>query len=436
MKDKVTAQSETIKKPLVVWVIYQGKDAEPYINKLSRNFSRLQHENEVIFHLSEYNFVSAGVNIFNSINEDIDKCDAAVALVTNDDRKASEAGNIWLEIGMWIGKKNSDDLLICVHKDITSGLISDLGGIHAPTFDSGNDAELWGLIQEHVYRIKEKYSSKETKTTEVAYSANNKIHEIFEPPDNRWLITETYKCYRQNGHCSFRENSLEFSAELLRMGRVNYDRFSVICILFQIGESAKNFIDIVSTYKTNFRHYYKVLKDGFNLLLLKIDTLFKARKDCNILEEFIKSHIECASVLCKSDRLTTSFGSSDYRELDTMAQKTKDYFKWAKKFVRKEITFDNIDKMRLERKNDFKNWMHELERWGYYSTEIAQTLESLGNNYFQSCRHNLKSNISKIGNPKKMHQELKNAVNSLPHNVPESGYIRIWPSKCIGEVTK
>jgi hypothetical protein len=419
------------KDTLEVWVIYQGKVSESFIDdQLSKKFNEFQEEAPIIFHITRNKSKSAEGNIYTRINEDLARCKAALALVTSDNRKASEAGNLWLEIGMWLVSKDPDDLLICVNEEV-SELISDLKGKAIHRWSKLDD--LWVEIIKHVYRIKEKYFPNSNDTSSETSKARKKINDTFDPGDDRWFGSEMYKCPLQREHCGFRENSFEFTAELLRMGRSNWERSSIICTLLQIAECANNIVSTTSVgqHDTELTKKFDNLHNKINIffeeskkLLVRNNNYKKEWDICQRLEGYIKHRLKCAHELCDSGHLPLPFRPI---LLKTWISTIDKFIKWANDFNQKGIGLDILEQTLLHNNGNRNKFLADLIIWGDYCAKVAQVLELLGKNYFESCRAQLKTHLQSIDNKHKMHEVLKKAVESLPHNDPENGHSSIWP---------
>jgi hypothetical protein len=104
-----------------VLIIYQGKKAnvpKPYRAHLVEYIST-KHQSVTVKKLDDGQN-SFETNYYDKFIEMVRECDAAIALITKDIRHASGAGNAWLEIGLWCGKKSAQNLLLLVDNNVKS----------------------------------------------------------------------------------------------------------------------------------------------------------------------------------------------------------------------------------------------------------------------------------------------------------------------------
>jgi hypothetical protein len=79
------------------------------------NGATVQNIEIVAERLSKSGGASASATIYSEFVKAVNKYDYAIALFTVDRRPASEAGNLWFEVGYWYATRGGDSLLIVKH---------------------------------------------------------------------------------------------------------------------------------------------------------------------------------------------------------------------------------------------------------------------------------------------------------------------------------
>lgn len=444
---------EKVDQCLKIWIIYQNEEvARPYLETISGICSNLKSKEGIDVEpiLSEKRLKNAGKPIYEVIEEDLNRSHLAIALIVDDDRKASEAGNVWFEMGMWFGRQNREDLAIFLHEDASDKLISNIAGF--PFHRYVIDKTLEENVAAHIRNGWKKYFNKATSTIDTPYPARSKIFDTFAPTANQlWLRDNDYYCTYRKENCDFREQSLEFTAELLRMGRVNWERLSIQIILSHLAVIFKTFSNSITNYeKLDELSKFAILEDTSIAILSNLNEFFKignelmSRKTLKYNEiwssktrlcQFLCQRLDAAANLEKDSKLDQiihdSGKSYDKRMfskqyINRLAKSTEGFIEWVDLF--------RSDYEKGEYNHSTSHGMAKLGRetglWYSYCEKVSQILEVLGSAYFNSCKSKLKEKLSGINDPSQTQDNLKQAIDSLPHhNSESSGHFRIWAEK-------
>lgn len=432
-------------KRIKVWFIYQGKKADPIMKGLARKFLKTEARKWAVFHESGYNEDSADGTIYSRVTKDARACDAAVAIVTLDDRDAWVAGNLWFEIGLWLAQKPERDLVLCVDRKIDKrklkGPISDLVGKVAKPFSGVG--ELWTIVHEHIMNVHKRYRTPLAAPPGADRPPELKVRDTFAPPDTRWESDASYYCPNPEKTeafvCPYRKASLGFSAELLRMGRVNRERSFIASDLIEIGTLADQ---VCRTHGrmgkgTDFRD---LARQGLlDALFARIEEFFSQVNDLlargknayrgdrhdphERLAEFIEDRLDVA------ERVLTAMQHRDLvRSSMVMRGNAEDFVVWAEKLC------DNCKASGYYQYGEGGGSANEVARvmksWADYCHAAGLTLELLGRSTFKSCRRVLTKHLRKATGPEHLANTLEAVVRELPHNRhrPKRRCFRIWPS--------
>lgn len=213
--------------PLKVWIIFQGDDAsEPRDKLILGVYKNLAEGGMAVPHTTGAFPPDAKMTIHERVQKSLDICDAAIAIITEDDRGVYEAGNLLYEIGLWCGRKDPENLLICRDKSVDVSKISDLAGVTIPAFSS--EEELMRLATTHVAKVRDKLRPSPPNVVSDNYLPNKKIATYLSLPNGDKAVDRVKReksikaiCLCQNDPaskdgCKVRRNTLLFASETAR----------------------------------------------------------------------------------------------------------------------------------------------------------------------------------------------------------------------------
>lgn len=424
------------RKPLI-WVIYQGEEGARCVKDVFRPEEKklgcelrftVDHEPGVFW------------SVLNRVHQDCEECDAAIALVTPDDRVASVAGNAWFEIGLWLGSRDQHLIKVLQHEKTT--LASDLSSSIVRTF--ANDEQLRTAFVEQIYYLKDRLSPTSTEN-----NGKEKIHAIFGNEKKPcWLKPESYACHRELNStepCQFRERSMEFTAELLRMGRSNHERHTIEDSLSRVVYYGKGLLFLYNN--ENFLHTRKETTDKFvkavSDLHTHIDEVFNTpgRKSYTLQHDthkrfrlFLKQKLECIRDLIEKiqdtpfeskgdnkneNNTSLELVSFDIEDIEDLKDRLDDAWDWLESFQRSQF------RGALKKVKWGGGFLYQFIEYIDYWCDVAFVLQALNQHYFKACRKVLSVCSASDGDPRKVHKKFQTAIKKLPHN--KSGpHLRIW----------
>ncbi|MFC1763617.1 hypothetical protein ACFL6U_16255 [Planctomycetota bacterium] len=213
-----------------VLILYQGDKATPFRKHIVERLEIAGCKPSALRY-NEYDH-NDGVALYERLEEAVEKCDAAVALVTLDEREASSCGNLWMEIGYWLGRKHRKTIKIMLQsqpsdwaKDIKWPVEppSNIVGQHCPRFS--DDKDLSTLITEYSNEVKDmlrKPQIGDTHTKDGIYIDRHKISEILLSDKAGINPEDLYECPIRNKKCNYRKESISLLCEFLHMEEVSW----------------------------------------------------------------------------------------------------------------------------------------------------------------------------------------------------------------------
>lgn len=138
-------------KVLLMYQYGEGVDDSPqqrFITETEKrlNGAKVQNFNIVADRLWDASSVRASTTVLTMFVSAVENYDYAIALFTLDERKASEAGNLWFEVGYWYARRGGNNLLIIKYLtgddkfDNQVRIPSDLGGVVSRDVKSAAEA--------------------------------------------------------------------------------------------------------------------------------------------------------------------------------------------------------------------------------------------------------------------------------------------------------
>ena len=422
----MTSESGSLPK---VWLIYQGRTGKQLIDSMAARFWKAGGPDKqfAYFHKSSFHPNNADGSVYQRVLDDAATCDAAIAVICKDTRHASKAGNLWLEVGLWLARRPAANLLICQYGEVSVSqgqldLISDLGGKVVPHVD--NEDKLWSCFLEHVTKVSNSSSVPE------AIGARIKIKDIFgvKQSSDRWLTDELYLCpNKRTDQCKFRERSLEFAAELLRMGRVNRERTMLEVYLDRVATQATEFIQLEEAgselaYSSRLVCLQKLQKAVADLHSYAENELARASNPYDEeypplrrLQKYLQYRLDsCGRLLneLKTDENQDSLVS--LRNQDTI-----DFIRWLETYEKEHLAFRQDPKAH-------GSFTKNTADAAFVAGRMASLLRALGDCYYGKCQTILKKRFLEMQTPHEVEMQLSHIVENLPHNARNEPHQSIW----------
>lgn len=431
---------------MTIWCLYQGLIGKEYAEHLRWRTAK-ERPGFTVRLSSDGDGTADGV-LFDRIREDCRSAHAAIAVVSYDSRAASSAGNLWLELGLWLASRDQRLLCICrqKHREVVSeSLISDLSGKISGSFSS--KAGLWTLVRDHLDVVRDYYQDP-ARAPDHLYTAQAKIFDTFAAGstrdrgrNNRWLLNESYCCYKAKTEsakpCASRLASLEFAAELLRMGRANHERSAIQDCLRQIGSTAllltanEDVDQKLAARSGNRFRFADMLAEGAAQLRKRVDDLLMDSGRCYPGDEypaarrfsvFIGNRLSAALTAVEKQQMTVP-GVFPSR-IRGLRQCSPEFYEWLTVDVGKLL-----EPFRQSgRCSETLNFEGTLMTWGSYCLDTAAVLDALGRKYFDDCRCQLKKGFARAARPQHTHEWLRRTIDGLPHHGADHAiHLPIWP---------
>ena len=408
-----------------VWLIYQGKRGEELCQTL---LPALEGLADFQFNRSAYNNQTAAGSIYGNVMLDLARCDFAVAVVTKDERPAWSAGNAWFEIGLWMGRRDPSRLVVCLEmSDEPVSLISDLSGVAAPRFSGVDD------LRAHVTEFLHTCSTRHVPALTHENERRRRVQDVFGAPDAAWLRPESYECRLRDATvpCEFKQSSLEFAAELMRMGRASHERDAVAHGLMRIGHLSMHVLDLWKAEPRTpsldaVRQDMMGIAESLHLLFQTADELLMnggrrypdpfsvdARLSA-FLEHRLRFAVDLGSEL-------PAFRVSSWQVKHYAKLEASDFVDWARQFEKRYIQDRPAPDERARLRDQLAEWGRD------YCLRVAEILEMLGCWLFSKGRKAIKSTLPTEPHPDRVDAAFEAVVRSLPHNVSPRVAPRIWP---------
>jgi len=249
------------------------------------------------------------INIHNSANEQsndgfiygnvinaIKNSPVAIAFITKEDRNAIEAGNLWLEIGLFLGIKNSHCYLY-IDEEIRSenseiqknnmqfNIISDLKNYSYLPFNKNKIEELYKNI---VWKVSDIFL--EFSNNKISQFKKDKI--VFSFRNKTWDIDKSYDCPVRNSFCERRLTHLSFSSELIS---INIE------------------MELILVYKSLFSQLRKIAAELKYYVPEDIEVYLKTKVTKDSLENSAyndKEKIRLIEIMTNNDKIENGFSTT------------------------------------------------------------------------------------------------------------------------------
>ena len=433
--------------PTSLWFIFQGDTAKAHVEELRRATAKMEG---IAFHLSsdaplphqpppaapqQGHPFQAGTILTEVIN-DSRACAGAVAVVAPTGVDASVRGNLWLEIGLWLAQRDMHLLKICHFGEIFP--ISDINNL--PYEPYSNIDQLKAIVTRHASYVRQHSQAQPTPDTDPAY---RKVHETFTSSaatdGSPWLNAKSYFCHRrfdEEEECPFRKKSLEFAAELLRMGRANHERNTFENCLSRIAYACRNLYFAGSPGRS--REGITARESGLRILDREIKRLLKLINQLLGGQGRDEAYAPGA-ILPAKERfarfLRARLDVAKRLELDDLQielnQPISALKAAADRLLEKlEYLAEGNQEYRFNGQQKDSAYPNDLWLWGDYCHGIATYLQLVGLAYFDDCSRVLMEHLGNSRAPYFYH-ELEKAIDELPHNQRNPSHMRIWQSPVV-----
>jgi hypothetical protein len=427
--------------PTPIWFIFQGELAKDHVEQLRNPAAKLE---TIEFHISSDAYRRSSLSsdverqakptvpgtIFERTLSDSKECQGAVAVIAHTGKDASEQGNLWLEIGFWLARRDVHLLQICHFGEIPA--ISDINNLPFKRYD--NLADLRAIVSQHALHVREFHYPRIAANSDRSF---DKIHATFSSPDKTkgvpWLDRRSYFCHRDwsiEEECPFRKKALEFAAELLRMGRANHERNTFEDCLSRIAYACRNLYyadsggnarrDIPARelgLRTVRREVHRLstlvkqLLGGAGRNEAYADALFEPKQR---FARFLKERLAVAKQLeLEVEEIEHNL------PIETLQKMADDLWEALQRLASGSRDF------RLNGARGDKDYSTNLWVWGDYCASIAMFLQLVGRAYFDECSEVLTTHL---GNSQAPHffVALGEIIDALPHNQEKPRHMRIW----------
>jgi hypothetical protein len=250
-------------KQLHILLLWEGPTADGVRNRLKEEFAaRWQDKHErkgwsLKLHDVQQFSPTADKGYLNRVHTLVKKCDCAIALQAYHSRIASNgAGNLWLEVGIWIARNGPHNLAITCKQETedkdSSQYVkppSNFDGAHhidyvedEKLFDALDSwlGECFVKIADHdgaedalmSWRPSAKYASTDDERID-------RVRETCGEPAAAWLAQHLQICKETHGRGDCTSDALTFVAELLRMGKAARELSDVSSALNKIANAAE-----------------------------------------------------------------------------------------------------------------------------------------------------------------------------------------------------
>ncbi len=438
---------------LKILILYQGEKSKSIKSKIIESLTQSKAAEIKIQQVSADD--SFDKMVIKEVEKQIKLCDAAIAIITADERPSSMAGNLWFELGLWWGKKSPKTVLACVQEAPESWSEEKEWIVKVPSDLQGNEALRFTTIQDirlkleqfvsKIARLKKAASTHETKKRSIEEKIKdtliiNRGHNITEP-------VEFFLCSVNDTNCNYRKDNLYFISELLRMGKANREQNMIEICLFKIGKLA---LQIYSLFhkrdyfdKKNEAPYaieehcsqlsqklyteFDNLFDTANIFLKRIGSYEKLIKNPWVrLEKYILYRIEVVSKHPRRKKL--KFFRKFNKPNNSQGEKTRNFIEWIKIGRKNRDDYSDIEFVPCNVVDEkVRKMINNLRINGNYALEIAEIFSFLGEESFRSCRKCICDNLKKLNNPDTLHDIFAEICNSFPHNQNNSCLPNIWP---------
>lgn len=182
-----TVSEDIEKSNLRVLLLFQGGEATRYCHHLYNFLPKFTNPRITVCTLAATNG-TVDQDLFAKLNGLVDNCDAAIAILTLDQRMASAVGDIWFEIGFWLARKGPETIMFACHESVES-TPAYFSGYIIPRFDAA--VELEAYVSRFINQLQEKSLTGAKETTDqkprIIKSRRRTVFISYSHADRPWL---------------------------------------------------------------------------------------------------------------------------------------------------------------------------------------------------------------------------------------------------------
>ncbi len=416
-----------------VLVLWQGERGKAYADAVHKAVEDHPPEFGLSVKLVSQDRVCLERQIYEGVRRDIAASSAAVAVIARDERRASEAGNVWLEIGLWCSLRSSRRLLVCMEKDEGVAAASDVLGRVTPGF--ANAAELREHVQRFLFDIfVDPAAEGDGWAFAERYPDHQKVKDTIlnRHPDGSPTVEAVIGCSRHGDECPHREELFYLTSELLRMGRANREHAAIQSHLRTIAASCFVLAECMrlpemyglpaarSAYYPRLRQAVEALQKTAQQLLGRHDRADRMHTDpWERISEYFSYRIQLAAGYAPARNRSRISPGALARGLD-------EFLTWARRVVEDPDYEQEVRRTSVADGHESSVYT-QLSECGDYADCFSDVLDCFGEDYFRLCRKAITQGLGRIVDPGSIPEGIKAVRANLPHNRAKSKLPTVWP---------
>lgn len=451
-------QQEKIKPRIAIF--YQGEEAKGYRQHIVEKLLECGAEpDEAIFNKKGHDDdVSFNKRVICLLSE----CDGAIALLTKDKRAASAYGNLWLEVGLWIGLKSSKTIRIFQEEqpddwDVSKDgewpvkLPSNMGWGNSPTFKT--EDRLSELVIEFVEKIRgflRPFSINGAHTEKGIYIDELKIKHILMNDNSVWEPSELHLCQNRDEkyECHYRKETIGLLCEFFRMREYGWVHWLTEACFHRLSHLCK--VAVLTDYMGNIpilraeqrQIAIDEIHEIVHLLGVTAEKFLKwpAGADVTARNKWEKLRVFLVYRLNLCYYLRERCASDDTARA-TYEENVKYFCSWAEELSKNDYTtnsyyYDGFEPFGVGNTAS-QQMAGRFQKCHRIARDISKSLALLGSEFFSECGDVIKESIDKLTDSEGITNSLKKIRRSFPQNQHESKLPRIWPiSEMDNEIQK
>lgn len=435
-------------KPRIV-ILYQGPEGTPIRKHV---LERLKHYGaepvEVAFNEEA---LEDDIRINSRVISAFMKCDAAIALLTKDPRKSSAVGNLWLEVGLWIGLKSRETIRIFQQEhpddwDVKKDgewpvkLPSNILGESCPRFKTNEElSERVAVFVEKIRNKMRPHICVDTHTFDGVYRDGLKIKDILMNKQALWEPANLHLCQEREEEpsCVYRKESIGLLCELFRMRQSSREHWLLEACFHRLRHLCK--IAVVTDYMkadpfTSAEQRQKAIDEIHQIVNLLLSTA---------KELLIRPSVKGTTVDDEWERLRFYLNyrlnltyylrerSLPSKSVKKLHRQDVDFFcDWAKELADpnyKSLSYYNNGFKPFGPRNQEILAVRRYKKCQGIARGISNALAFLAYEFFSQCDNIINENVVALTDYRKITESIRKVRNGFPQNRPESKLPRIWP---------
>lgn len=438
-------------KPRIA-ILYQGENATDYRKHVVERLKYCNAEPvEAAFNEEGH---EDDVRINERVISDMMKCDGAIALLTKDTRAASACGNLWLEVGLWIGLKSRRTIRIIQEgqpDDWDAGkdgewpvkLPSNILGEFCPVFNTNDKlSELVAVFVEKMRDILRPSLNVDTHTEEGVFIDELKIIDVLMSDNAVWKPNDIHFCQdrKEKYECSYRKETIGLLCEFLRMRECSWEDWLIeVCFhrLYHLCRAALQ-VDYMESIKdpvTQGDIRQSAIDEIHNILNLLCTTAGKLLKIPNGKSVTGSDEWHKLSGYLFY-RLNLGYYSQwnilpDGKKREQHKEDMSFFCSWAKELAasdyKKHPYYNEGFKPLFPADATTSKMAGNFHKSSRVAKDISKALASLKNQCFSDSEKAIKKGINILNDHTQIVRSIQEIRSSLPQNRSESNLPRIWP---------